>query len=37
MSREILMDIAESLGAGIGLGIIVAMIAAVSQLAWSYA
>jgi hypothetical protein len=37
MTREILVDIVGSLGAGIGRGIIVVLIAVVSQLAWSYA
>jgi hypothetical protein len=37
MKREILMDIVGSLGAGVGLGIIVALIAAVTHIAWSYA
>jgi hypothetical protein len=37
MTRAILMDIVESLGAGIGLGIIVALIAAMVQIAWWYA
>jgi hypothetical protein len=36
MKRAILMDIVESLGAGIGLGIIVALIAAVAHITWSY-